>query len=57
MTGQLLAHRLVIEIDGRLIALALPASGAAAPPDHTQFPGGHVFAGAGRPGVTGTESR
>jgi ribosomal peptide maturation radical SAM protein 1 len=49
VTGQLLADRLVIEMDGRLIALALPASAAAAPPDHTQFPGGHVFAGAGRP--------
>ena len=49
VTAQLLADRLVIELDGRLIALALPASGAAATPDHTQFPGGHVFAGAGRP--------
>ena len=49
VTGQLLADRLVIEMDGRLIALALPASGAAATPDHTQFPGGHVFAGPGRP--------
>ena len=43
VTGQLLADRLVIEMDGRLIALALPAS--AVTPDHTQFPGGHVFAG------------
>lgn len=49
VTAKLLADRLVIEMDGRLIALALPASGAAATPDHTQFPGGHVFAGAGRP--------
>jgi ribosomal peptide maturation radical SAM protein 1 len=48
VTGQLLADHLVIEMDGRLIALAVPASGAATP-DHTQFPGGHVFAGAGRP--------
>jgi len=49
VTAKLLADRLVIEMDGRLVALALPASGAAATPDHTQFPGGHVFAGAGRP--------
>jgi magnesium-protoporphyrin IX monomethyl ester (oxidative) cyclase len=48
VTGQLLADHLVIEMDGRLIALAVPTSGAATP-DHTQFPGGHVFAGAGRP--------
>jgi radical SAM superfamily enzyme YgiQ (UPF0313 family) len=53
VVARLLADRLLLEIDGRLIALALPmsgpASGTAAPPDHTQFPGGHVFAGAGRP--------
>ena len=49
VTGQLLADHLVIEMDGRLIALAVPVSGAPATPDYTQFPGGHVFAGAGRP--------
>jgi ribosomal peptide maturation radical SAM protein 1 len=65
VTAQLIADRLVIDIDGRLIALALPisgpvsgpmsgpasgpASGATATPDHTQFPGGHVYAAASRP--------
>ena len=42
---RLLADRLVLELDGRLISLAVPAAGAPAPPDYTQFPGGHVFAG------------
>ena len=45
----LIADRLVLELDGRLIALALPAGSAPAPPDHTQFPGGHVYAAASRP--------
>ncbi len=45
VVARLLADRLVLEIDGRVVALALPESGAAGPPDHTQFPGGHVFAG------------
>ena len=45
IVGQLLADRLVLELDGRLIALALPVTDAPAPPDYTQFPGGHVFAG------------
>jgi len=43
--ARLLADRLVLEIDGRLIALALSVTDAPAAPDYTQFPGGHVFAG------------
>jgi ribosomal peptide maturation radical SAM protein 1 len=45
VVARLAADRLVLEIDGRVIALATRASGAPVPPDHTQFPGGHVFAG------------
>jgi magnesium-protoporphyrin IX monomethyl ester (oxidative) cyclase len=48
VAGRLIADRLVLELDGRLIALALPASGGPGgpgAPDYTQFPGGHVFAG------------
>jgi ribosomal peptide maturation radical SAM protein 1 len=40
----LTADRLVLPIDGRLIALALPAQ-VPAYPDYTQFPGGYVSAG------------
>jgi ribosomal peptide maturation radical SAM protein 1 len=44
ITGRLAADRLVLELDGRLVALAL--HGPVLPyPDPTQFPGGHVFAG------------
>jgi radical SAM superfamily enzyme YgiQ (UPF0313 family) len=61
VAARLLADHLVLELDGRLIALALPtsgptsgpgsgpASGIPATPDHTQFPGGHVYAAASRP--------
>jgi ribosomal peptide maturation radical SAM protein 1 len=53
VAARLLADRLVLEIDDRLIALAVPTSGPASaapvPPDHTQFPGGHVYAAASRP--------
>ncbi len=45
IAARLVADRLVLELDGRLIALAVPVTGAPAPPDYTQFPGGHVFAG------------
>jgi ribosomal peptide maturation radical SAM protein 1 len=43
IVSQLAADRLVLCLDGRVIALALEAPGQA--PDYTQFPGGHVFAG------------
>jgi ribosomal peptide maturation radical SAM protein 1 len=39
----LLGDRLVLELDGRLVSLALPAR-VPAYPDYTQFPGGHVSA-------------
>jgi ribosomal peptide maturation radical SAM protein 1 len=45
IVARLVADRLVLEVDGRLIALAVPVTSAPAPPDYTQFPGGHVFAG------------
>jgi len=44
ITGPLLADRLVLELDGRLVSLALP-SPVPAYPDYTQFPGGYVTAG------------
>jgi ribosomal peptide maturation radical SAM protein 1 len=44
IAGRLVADRLVLELDGRLVALAL--HGPVPPyPDPTEFPGGHVFAG------------
>ena len=46
IVARLLADRLVLAIDGRLLSLALEAH-APANPDFTQFPGGHVRVGAG----------
>jgi ribosomal peptide maturation radical SAM protein 1 len=52
------ADRLALEIDGRLVALALtpdPRTGQIPPyPDPTQFPGGHVYATAEGPGQSST---
>jgi ribosomal peptide maturation radical SAM protein 1 len=44
ITGPLLADRLVLELDGRLVSLALPGP-VPAYPGYAQFPGGHVTAG------------
>jgi hypothetical protein len=44
VVGPLLRDRLVLEIDERLVSLALPAQ-VPAYPDYTQFPGGYVSAG------------
>jgi ribosomal peptide maturation radical SAM protein 1 len=43
VVNALLADRLVLEIDGRVVSLALP-SRVPAYPDYTQFPGGYVSA-------------
>ncbi len=50
VTGPLLAARLLLELDGRLVSLALPGP-VPAYPDYTQFPGGYVTAGPPRRGV------
>jgi ribosomal peptide maturation radical SAM protein 1 len=48
IASRLVADRLALEIDGRLVALALSPDPPPLP-DHTQFPGGHVYATAARP--------
>ena len=61
IAGRFLADRLALEVDGRLIALALspdPRTGQIPPyPDHTQFPGGHVKAPAAGPGQSSDAPR
>lgn len=57
ITAALIRDRLVLELDGRLVSLALPGP-VPAYPGYTQFPGGYVTAGRrGRRGRPDAESR